>query len=87
MLDHGFTDDDRTYHLQTLKDNLQLFTPEILDEINHAQRQMDQIEHRVIHGETIPHDGKIFSIFQPHTEWLSKGKQGFPLNWVSRSAS
>ena len=34
MLGYGFTDDDRTYHLQTLKDNVQLFTPEILDEIN-----------------------------------------------------
>ena len=34
MLGHGFTDDDKTYHLQTLKDNVQLFTPEVLDEIN-----------------------------------------------------
>ncbi len=34
MLGHGFTDDDLIYHLQTLKDNVQLFTPEILDEIN-----------------------------------------------------
>ncbi len=34
MLGHGFTDDDKTYSLQTLKDNVQLFTPEILDEIN-----------------------------------------------------
>ncbi len=34
MLGHGFTDDDLTYQLQTLKDNVQLFTPEILDEIN-----------------------------------------------------
>ena len=34
MLGHGFTDDDSTYHLQTLKDNVQLFTPEVLDEIN-----------------------------------------------------
>ena len=34
MLGHGFTDDDKIYSLQTLKDNIQLFTPEILDEIN-----------------------------------------------------
>jgi hypothetical protein len=26
MLGHGFTDDDLSYHLQTLKDNVQLFT-------------------------------------------------------------
>jgi hypothetical protein len=223
MLGHGFTDDDLTYHLQTLKDNVQLFTPEILDEINqvvvkaghqlkkkgslaarcdsfvvetnvhyptdinllldamrktitltadyanivgldgwrqsayncrqvkrahrrtqkmkrsssrdalkqakrqqevvkahrdyvalarqficksrqtlaaevvnmglaalakalaiqtyiqHAERQMDQIERRVLHGETIPHEEKVFSIFQPHTEWISKGKAGVPV--------
>ncbi len=34
MLGHSFTDDDKIYSLQTLKDNVQLFTPEILDEIN-----------------------------------------------------
>ncbi len=34
MLGHDFTDDDKIYSLQTLKDNVQLFTPEILDEIN-----------------------------------------------------
>jgi IS5 family transposase len=47
--------------------------------INHAQRQMDQIERRVIDGETIPHEEKVFSIFQPHTEWISKGKAGVPV--------
>jgi transposase, IS5 family len=216
MLGHGFTDDDLTYHLQTLKDNVQLFTPEILDEINqvvvkaghqlkkkeslaarcdsfvvetnvhyptdinllldalrktitltadyarvtglegwrqvkrahrrtqkmkhsssrdalkkaqrqqeivkahreyvslarqffrksrqtlatevaevalsalakavkiqiyiqHAQRQMEQIERRVMQGESIAHEEKVFSIFQPHTEWISKGKAGVPV--------
>ena len=34
MLGHGLTDDDKSYRLQTLKDNVKLFTPEILDEIN-----------------------------------------------------
>lgn len=34
MLGHGLMDDDDTYALQTLKDNVQLLTPEILDEIN-----------------------------------------------------
>ena len=44
--------------------------------IEHAERQIDQIERRVIHGETIAHEEKVFSIFEPHTEWLSKGKAG-----------
>lgn len=47
--------------------------------INHAHRQINQIERRVIQGETIPHPEKVFSIFEPHTEWLSKGKAGVPV--------
>jgi hypothetical protein len=47
--------------------------------IVHAERQIDQIERRVIHGEIIPHDEKVFSIFEPHTEWISKGKAGVPV--------
>lgn len=46
--------------------------------INHARRQMDQITRRVIQGETIPHKEKVFSIFEQHTEWISKGKAGVP---------
>ena len=42
----------------------------------HALRQIDQIERRVINDETIPHNEKVFSIFEEHTEWISKGKAG-----------
>lgn len=45
----------------------------------HAERQIDQITRRVIGGEKIPHDEKVFSLFQPHTEWISKGKAGVPV--------
>ena len=34
MLGHGIMDADYQYQLQTLKDNISLFTPEILDKIN-----------------------------------------------------
>ncbi len=44
----------------------------------HAERQIDQIRRRVIGGETIPHDEKVFSIFEEHTEWIKKGKAGVP---------
>jgi len=47
--------------------------------IKHAQRQIDQIERRVLKGEVIPHDEKVFSIFEEHTEWVSKGKAGVPV--------
>ena len=45
----------------------------------HADRQIDQIRRRAIHDEKIPHDEKVFSLFQPHTEWISKGKAGVPV--------
>lgn len=47
--------------------------------INHGIRQIDQIKRRVICGEIIPHSEKVFSIFQPHTEWVVKGKAGVPV--------
>jgi len=47
--------------------------------IGHAERQIDQIERRVIQGEKIAHDEKVFSLFQPHTEWINKGKAGVPV--------
>lgn len=47
--------------------------------MRHATRQIDQTRRRVILGEVIPHDEKVFSIFEPHTEWISKGKAGVPV--------
>jgi IS5 family transposase len=44
--------------------------------IDHANRQIDQIRRRIILGEPILHSEKVFSIFEPHTEWISKGKAG-----------
>jgi len=43
------------------------------------ERQIDQIRRRIINGETIPHSEKAFSIFETHTEWISKGKAGVPV--------
>ena len=47
--------------------------------IAHAERQIDQIRRRAIKDIVIPHAEKVFSIFQPHTEWISKGKAGVPV--------
>ena len=35
----------------------------------------DQIARRLLKGEAIPAEEKVYSIFEPHTEWISKGKQ------------
>ena len=40
-------------------------------------RHIDLVERRMINGEIIPHREKVFSLFEPHTEWINKGKM-FP---------
>lgn len=45
----------------------------------HAGRQIDQIKRRVLNGEKIPHEQKVFSVFEEHTEWICKGKAGVPV--------
>jgi len=47
--------------------------------ICYAERQIDQIHRRVVKGETIFHHEKVFSLFEEHTEWISKGKAGVPV--------
>ena len=66
----------RKLGLLSLMQDLRLTTIE--EYIRHAQRQIDQIRRRVVLDEKIPHAEKVFSIFQPHTEWISKGKAGVP---------
>ena len=41
---------------------------------NYVTKFTDQIERRLLKGETIPAEEKIFSIFEEYTEWLTKGK-------------
>ena len=53
----------------------------IKDFFDHAERQIDQITRRVIQGEIIPSAEKVFSIFEPYTKWLSKGKAGVPVEF------
>ncbi len=43
--------------------------------IAHGKHQIALIYRRVIEHEQIPHSEKIFSIFEPHTEWISKGNR------------
>jgi hypothetical protein len=36
---------------------------------------LDLVERRLLKEETIPSHEKVFSLFEPHTEWIQKGKQ------------
>ena len=61
--------------------------------LGHAWRQMDQVERRLLNGESIAHQEKVFSVFEEHTRWISKGKAGVavelgvPVCIVERSVS
>jgi hypothetical protein len=66
----------RELRILSLSQDLRLSAVE--EFICHAERQIDQIRRRVIFDEKIPHEEKVFSIFEPHTEWISKGKAGVP---------
>ena len=42
----------------------------------HLNTHIDLVQRRLIHRETIPHTEKLFSLFEPYTEWIKKGKAG-----------
>jgi IS5 family transposase len=44
-------------------------------------RVLDQARRRIIDQETVPNEEKIFSIFEPHTELLIRGKAGKPIEF------
>ena len=46
----------------------------VQDLMDHALRQIDQVDRLLLQGEAIPHEEKVFSIFEPHTRWCAKGK-------------
>jgi hypothetical protein len=51
----------------------------LLEELKYYERMLDKhidlIDRRIIKGEKIPQSQKIFSIFEPYTEWIQKGKK------------
>ena len=42
--------------------------------LGYATKFIDQIERRLLKEESIPANEKIYSIFEDHTEWITKGK-------------
>lgn len=57
----------------------------VIDQIKHfgelGAKVVDQARRRVIDGEKVPNEEKIFSIFEPHTELLKRGKAGKPIEF------
>ena len=69
----------RLQELEVLTTNQTLTMFEAQQYMDNAARQIDQTTRRVVEGKTIPHGEKVFSIFEPHTEWIVKGKAGVPM--------
>lgn len=44
-------------------------------------RVLDVAQRRILNGEKVPNDEKLFSIFEPHTELLKRGKAGKPIEY------
>jgi len=40
-----------------------------------TDKHIDLVKRRVLQGEKIPHQEKLFSIFEDYTEWINKGKK------------
>lgn len=47
-------------------------------------KHIDLVERRLVGKETIPHEEKVFSIFEPHTELIKKGKVRPPVEFGHR---
>lgn len=51
---------------------------------NMLDKHIDLVRRRLIEGESIPHDEKIFSLFEPHAELVKKGKARPPVEFGHR---
>jgi hypothetical protein len=49
--------------------------------IERSEQVMDTARRRVIEGESVPNEDKLFSIFEPHTQLYKRGKAGEPLQF------
>ena len=65
--------------LKSSVDQLPLLVQMIEHYQAHAVRQLDQVRRRLLDDETIAHEEKVFSIFEPHPRWMVKGKAGVPV--------
>ena len=48
----------------------------VSDYLQVAQMLINQVDRRLVQGEVIPQDEKIFSVHEPHTRWVKKGEAG-----------
>ena len=72
--------EEKVYQNTTILRNAPLTALEevLLREIDYFHQMLikhiDLLERRVLKGQTIAHEEKVFSLFEPHTQWVNKGK-------------
>jgi transposase, IS5 family len=54
---------------------------ELVHYLQLTEKVCDTARRRVLLGETVPNEDKIFSIFEPHTELIKRGKQPNPIQY------
>jgi transposase, IS5 family len=73
----------RTVRCTELLDTLKLKA--LCDEVTQVaalgRRVIDQSERRVFRGETVPADEKLYSLFEPHTDMIKRGKVYKPVEF------
>lgn len=61
------------------------FVESMIEQLEHfgslSWKVVMQAKRRVLDGEKVPNDEKLFSIFEPHTELLKRGKAGKPIEF------
>jgi len=69
--------------LQELKNAVAPAAPEalLLHYMRLTEKVCDNARRRVLEGEQLANEDKIFSIFEPHTELIKRGKQPNPIQY------
>jgi len=71
----------RQVYPEVLRDLVAKCTGETIHFRGLTDQVMKQAHQRVIEGTQVPNDQKLFSIFEPHTELLIRGKAGKPIEF------
>jgi transposase, IS5 family len=80
----GFSPDRPAFTLDQIKSGLTpptLPQEQILYYVLLTEKVCDNARRRVLHGETLAHEDKIFSMFEPHTELIKRGKEPNPIQF------
>jgi IS5 family transposase len=79
----AFAVEPAAFTLDTLKNAVAPATSEglLLHYVTLTQKVCANARRRVLAGETLANDEKIFSIFEPHTELIKRGKEPVPIQF------